>query len=31
MDLTALPKGTYTMHLNLQNGQTVIRKFIISK
>ena len=31
MDLTSLPKGTYTMHLNLQNGQTVIRKFIISK
>ena len=31
MDLSALSKGTYTIHLTLQNGQTVIRKFIITK
>ena len=31
MDLTALPKGTYTLNLTLQNGQTVVRKFIITK
>ncbi len=31
MDLTNLPKGAYTMHLSLQNGETVIRKFIITK
>ncbi len=31
MDLTNLPKGNYTMRLTLQNGETVIRKFIITK
>jgi hypothetical protein len=31
MDLTNLPKGAYTMHLALQNGETIVRKFIITK
>lgn len=31
MDLSSLSKGTYTLNLTLQNGQTVIRKFIITK
>ncbi len=31
MDLTNLPKGNYTMRLTLQNGETIIRKFIITK
>lgn len=31
LDLTSLPKGTYTLNLTLQNGQSVIRKFIITK
>ena len=31
VDLTTLAKGTYTLHLALQNGQTIIRKFIINR
>ena len=31
MNLTNLPKGNYTMQLTLNNGETVIRKFIITK
>lgn len=31
MDLSSLSKGTYTMRLRLQNGQTVNRKFVITK
>ena len=31
LDLTALSKGTYTMRIKLQNGETIIRKFIITK
>ena len=31
MDLTNLPKGSYSMRLTLQNGETIIRKFIITK
>lgn len=31
MNLSNLSKGTYTMRLKLQNGETVIRKFVITK
>ena len=31
MNLSSLSKGTYTMRITLQNGQTVVRKFIITK
>jgi uncharacterized protein YegP (UPF0339 family) len=31
MNLSNLSKGTYTMRLTLQNGETITRKFIISK
>lgn len=31
MNLSTLAKGNYTMRLTLQNGETIIRKFVISK
>ena len=31
MDLSTLSKGTYTMRITLQNGESVVRKFVISK
>ena len=31
MNLSNLSKGTYTMRIALQNGETVVRKFIITK
>lgn len=31
LDLSSLAKGTYTMRLLLQNGETIIRKFVITK
>lgn len=31
MNLSNLSKGTYTMRLTLQNGETITRKFIITK
>ncbi|MBR3725809.1 MAG: T9SS type A sorting domain-containing protein [Bacteroidales bacterium] len=31
MNLSTLAKGNYTMRLTLQNGETIIRKFIITK
>lgn len=31
LNLSNLSKGTYTMRLKLQNGETVIRKFVITK
>lgn len=31
MNLSNLSKGTYTMRLKLQNGETIIRKFVITK
>jgi hypothetical protein len=31
MNLSNLSKGSYTMRLTLQNGQTITRKFIITK
>ena len=31
MDLATLSRGTYTMRIVLANGETVIRKFVITK
>ena len=31
MNLSNLNKGTYTMRISLENGETIIRKFIITK
>lgn len=31
MNVSNLSKGTYTMRVSLQNGETIIRKFIITK
>ena len=31
MNLSNLSKGTYTMRITLQNGETVVRKFVITK
>ena len=31
MNLSNLSKGTYTMRIALQNGETVVRKFVITK
>ncbi len=31
MNLSDLSKGTYTMRIALQNGETVVRKFVITK
>ena len=31
INLSQLSKGTYTMRINLQNGETIVRKFIITK
>lgn len=31
MDLSSLAKGTYTLRLLLQNGETITRKFVITK
>lgn len=31
IDMTALSNGTYTMRIDLQNGQCINRKFVISK
>ena len=31
MNLSHLSKGTYTMRIALQNGETIVRKFIITK
>ena len=31
MNLSSLTKGTYTMSVRLQNGETIVRKFIIAK
>ena len=31
INLSQLSKGTYTMRISLQNGETIVRKFIITK
>ena len=31
LDLSTLSKGTYAMRISLQNGETVVRKFVITK
>ena len=31
MNLSTLSKGTYTMRITLQNGESVVRKFVITK
>ena len=31
INLSSLNKGTYTMRIVLQNGETVVRKFVITK
>ena len=31
LNLSQLSKGTYTMRITLQNGETVVRKFVITK
>ena len=31
INLSQLSKGTYTMRITLQNGETVVRKFVITK
>ena len=31
MNLSSLSKGNYTMRVTLQNGETIVRKFVITK